>query len=39
LCTQFTESEMVDLTVAIGAVNAWNRLSIAFRRMPLPHEA
>ena len=31
-----TDREIVDLTVAIGAVNAWNRLSIAFRKMPLP---
>ena len=36
LATHFTDREIVDLTVAIGAVNAWNRLSIAFRKMPLP---
>lgn len=35
----FSDSEMVDLTVAIGAINAWNRLSIGFRRMPLPEGA
>lgn len=35
LAIHFTDREMVDLTVAIGAVNAWNRLSIAFRKMPL----
>ena len=28
---QFTEPELVDLTLAISAVNAWNRLNIAFR--------
>lgn len=30
----FTEKEMVDLTLAIGAINAWNRLAISFRKMP-----
>jgi AhpD family alkylhydroperoxidase len=27
----FSEAELVDLTVLIGAINAWNRLSIGFR--------
>jgi len=27
----FSESEVVDLTLAIVAINGWNRLSIAFR--------
>lgn len=27
----FSESEIVDLTLAIVAINGWNRLSIAFR--------
>ncbi len=27
----FTEKELVDLTVAIVAINGWNRLAIAFR--------
>lgn len=27
----FTEEEMTKLTVAIGAINVWNRLSVAFR--------
>jgi AhpD family alkylhydroperoxidase len=27
----FDEKELVDLTVAITAINSWNRLSIAFR--------
>jgi len=31
---QFTEKELVDLTWAIAAINAWNRLSIAFRYPP-----
>ncbi len=30
----FTEVELVNLTVAIGLINAWNRLSIAFRSVP-----
>jgi AhpD family alkylhydroperoxidase len=31
---QFTPKEMVDLTVAITTINAWNRLAIGFRKMP-----
>ena len=31
---QFSEREMVDLTVAIGAINTWNRLSVGFRKTP-----
>jgi len=34
LTENFTEKEMVDLTLAIGAINAWNRLAIGFRKMP-----
>ena len=30
----FTEAEMTNLTVAIGLINTWNRLSIGFRKMP-----
>jgi AhpD family alkylhydroperoxidase len=30
----FSEREMVDLTVAIGAINTWNRLSVGFRKTP-----
>lgn len=29
--TQFTERELVDLTLAIGTINVWNRLAISFR--------
>jgi AhpD family alkylhydroperoxidase len=29
---QFTEAELVNLTLAVGTINTWNRLSIAFRR-------
>jgi AhpD family alkylhydroperoxidase len=31
---QFSEKEIVDLTVAIVTINTWNRLSIAFRVPP-----
>jgi len=27
----FTEKELIDLTLAVVAINGWNRLSIAFR--------
>jgi len=30
----FTEVELVNLTVAIALINAWNRLSISFRSVP-----
>lgn len=31
---QFSEQELVDLTMAIIAINGWNRINIAFRRPP-----
>ena len=31
---QFSERELADLTLAIAAINAWNRLSIAARLTP-----
>ena len=31
---QFSEKEMVDLTLAINAINAWNRFGVGFRKMP-----
>ena len=30
----FTDKELVDLTVAVVAINAWNRFAIAFRTVP-----
>jgi AhpD family alkylhydroperoxidase len=30
----FSEKEMVDLTMAVVAINSWNRASIAFRAQP-----
>jgi AhpD family alkylhydroperoxidase len=32
--THFTEEEIVNLTLAIVAINGWNRLAIAFRTVP-----
>ena len=34
LCEQFTEKERMDLTLAIAMINSWNRLAIAFHKMP-----
>lgn len=31
---QFTEKELVDLTMAVIAINGWNRLAISFRSVP-----
>jgi AhpD family alkylhydroperoxidase len=31
---QFSEKELVDLTLAIVAINGWNRLSVAFGTVP-----
>jgi len=31
---QFAEEELVELTVAIVAINAWNRVALAFRAVP-----
>jgi AhpD family alkylhydroperoxidase len=30
----FTEKELVDLTIAIVAINGWNRLAVSFRTVP-----
>jgi len=32
--THFSEKELVDLTMAIAAINAWNRIAISFRSVP-----
>jgi AhpD family alkylhydroperoxidase len=34
VAAQFNEKELVDLTIAIGLINVYNRLSIGFRRAP-----
>jgi AhpD family alkylhydroperoxidase len=31
---QFSEKELVDLTWAVAAINAWNRIAISFRAVP-----
>lgn len=31
---QFSDKEMVDLTVAINTINSWNRLAVGFRKTP-----
>jgi AhpD family alkylhydroperoxidase len=31
---QFSERELVDLTLAIVAINGWNRLAVSFRTVP-----
>ena len=34
MCEQFSEKELVDLTMAVVAINGWNRLGVAFRAVP-----
>jgi AhpD family alkylhydroperoxidase len=34
LRAEFNEAECVNLTLAIGLINSWNRLAIGFRKMP-----
>ncbi len=34
LSAEFNERERVDLTLAIGTINTWNRLAIGFRSIP-----
>lgn len=34
LKTHFNEEEMTKITVAIGAINVWNRLCVGFRALP-----
>jgi alkylhydroperoxidase family enzyme len=31
---QFGEAELVKLTLAVVAINSWNRLNVAFRTTP-----
>ena len=31
---QFSDAELVDLTLCVTTINAWNRIAIAFRREP-----
>ena len=32
--TQLSEKELSDLTFAVMAINAWNRVNVAFRTVP-----
>jgi AhpD family alkylhydroperoxidase len=34
----FTEKELIDLTLAIVAINGWNRIAISFRAVPGTYE-
>lgn len=34
VCAQFTEREVVDLTVGIATINCWNRIAVSFRKQP-----
>ena len=34
LRAQFSEAEMVNITLAIATINCWNRLAVGFRSMP-----
>ncbi|MGE8064776.1 carboxymuconolactone decarboxylase family protein [Pseudomonas sp. NPDC089569] len=31
---QFSEAELVDLTIAVTTINSWNRLAVSFRQGP-----
>src|SRR5215470_14876839 len=35
---QFSEEELVNLTLAVTAINSWNRLNVAFRTTPGSYE-
>jgi AhpD family alkylhydroperoxidase len=39
LAAEFSEAERVQLTLAIGAINAWNRIAIGFRSLYEPAAA
>lgn len=34
VCAQFSETELVDLTLAMVAINGWNRITVGFRTEP-----
>lgn len=36
---QFSEQELVNLTMAVVAINGWNRLAISFRAVPGSYQA
>ncbi len=38
VCRHFSEQEIVDLTLAVTTINAWNRIAISFRSEPGTYE-
>lgn len=34
MTAEFSEREVVDLTLAIATINSWNRMAVSFRKMP-----
>jgi alkylhydroperoxidase family enzyme len=36
---QFSENEIVDLTLAVGMINLWNRVAISLRAVPGLYQA
>ncbi len=38
LKSYFSEQEIVDLTLIIALMNAWNRIAVSFRKMPEPQQ-
>ena len=36
---RFSEEELVNLTLAVGSINMWNRLAISFRAVPGTYKA
>jgi AhpD family alkylhydroperoxidase len=36
---QFSEKELVDLTLGVIAINGWNRVAVAFRKVPGTYKA
>lgn len=36
---QFSEKEISDLTLAIATMNAWNRMAISFRKLPVERKS
>ena len=39
MCAHFSEKEIVDLTLAVIAINSWNRMAISFRTPPGTYKA
>jgi len=37
-CEQFSEQELVNLTLAVVAINGWDRLAITFRKEPSTYQ-